>query len=68
VGFRRSERTQTLRSSADLPSRYDLTPLSVEAVAQRVIKGDFKAGFQSPGSVYGEDMMNDIPTMTIQDL
>lgn len=55
-------------SLADLPSGYDLTPLSVVAVAHRVINGDFKIGYQTPGLVYGEDILKDIPTTIVSDL
>ena len=54
-------------SSADLPSGYDLTPLSVVAVANRVINCDFKIGFQSPGSAFGESIIYDIPGINIKD-
>lgn len=50
-----------VKAWVDAPSGYDLTPLSVVAVAQRILKNDFKIGYQSPGSSYGEDIINDIP-------
>lgn len=45
----------------DAPSGYDLTPLSVVAVANRILNDDYKVGYQSPGSAYGEEIINDIP-------
>jgi len=52
----------------DAPSGYDLTPLSVVALAQRVLNGDFKVGYQSPGSAYGEETIKDIPDTYLIDL
>lgn len=55
-------------SIADLPSGYTLTPLSVVAVACRILKGDVMTGYQTAGSAYGENIMNDIPDSYIIDL
>lgn len=52
---------KVVKAYVDAPSGYDLTPLSVIAVAHRILNGDFKVGYQSPGSAYGEDIINDIP-------
>lgn len=56
------------RAYVDAPSGYDLTPLSVVAVAHRILKDNFKAGFQSPGSAYGESIIEDIPNTHLIDL
>jgi short subunit dehydrogenase-like uncharacterized protein len=52
---------KVVKAYVDAPSGYDLTPISVVAVAHRILNGDFKVGYQSPGSAYGEDIINDIP-------
>lgn len=52
----------------DAPSGYALTPLSVVAVANRILHNDFKIGYQSPGSAYGEEILNDIPDLHLYDL
>jgi len=52
---------KVVKAYVDAPSGYDLTPLSVVAVAHRILNGDFKVGYQSPGSAYGEDILKDIP-------
>lgn len=57
-----------VRSMVDAPSGYTLTPLSVVAVAQRILNGDFKPGYQSPASAFGESILNDIPDTSIIDL
>jgi len=56
------------RSIIDAPSGYTLTPLSVVAVAHRILNGDFKPGYQSPASAFGESIINDIPDTRIIDL
>jgi len=52
----------------DTPSGYTLTPLSVVAIANRILNEDFKIGFQSPGSAYGESILKDIPDTYLFDL
>lgn len=52
----------------DAPSGYSLTPLSVVAVANRILNNDFKIGYQSPGSAYGEEILKDIPDTYLYDL
>ena len=52
----------------DTPSGYTLTPLSVVAIANRILNEDFKIGFQSPGSAYGEGILKDIPDTYLFDL
>lgn len=59
---------KVVQAYVDAPSGYDLTPLSVVAVAHRILNGDFKVGYQSPGSAYGEDIINDIPDTYLIDL
>ncbi|MCX2479426.1 saccharopine dehydrogenase NADP-binding domain-containing protein [Pedobacter sp. MC2016-15] len=59
---------KVVRSIVDAPSGYTLTPLSVVAVASRILNGEFKPGYQSPASAYGESIINDIPDTSIQDL
>jgi len=52
---------KVVKAYIDAPSGYDLTPLSVVAVAHRILNNDFKIGYQSPGSAYGEDILKDLP-------
>ncbi len=59
---------KTVKAFVDAPSGYDLTPLSVVAVAHRILKGEFKIGYQSPGSAYGESIIHDIPDTHLIDL
>ena len=59
---------KVVKAYVDAPSGYDLTPLSVVAVAHRILNGDFKVGYQSPGSAYGEDILRDIPDIYLVDI
>ena len=43
------------------PEAYDLTALSVLLIAQKILKGQFKPGYQTPASAYGEDLIMEIP-------
>lgn len=52
---------KVIRAMIDAPSGYTLTPISVVAVAHRILKDDFKTGYQSPGSSYGAGILNDLP-------
>lgn len=57
-----------VKAYVDAPSGYDLTPLSVVAVAHRILNNDFKIGYQSPGSAYGEEIIKDIPDTHLIDI
>ena len=59
---------KVVKAYIDAPSGYNLTPLSVVAVAHRILNDDFKVGYQSPGSAYGVDILNDIPDTYLIDL
>lgn len=59
---------KVVKAYIDAPSGYALTPLSVVAVAGRILNNDFKIGYQSPGSAYGEEILNDIPNLYLYDL
>ncbi|WP_243749303.1 saccharopine dehydrogenase family protein [Mucilaginibacter agri] len=57
-----------VRSLAEMPSGYLPTVRSAVEIAYRVLNGDYKAGFQSPGSVYGEELLSSLPGVKIIDL
>lgn len=40
---------------------YTLTAYSSLIIAKKVLEGDFKTGYQTPASCYGEDLINEIP-------
>jgi short subunit dehydrogenase-like uncharacterized protein len=47
---------------------YDFTALAAVAIAERVIRGEFEPGFQTPGRVYGADFVLSIGGTTRIDL
>lgn len=59
---------KVVKAYIDTPSGYTLTPLSVIAIANRILNEDFKIGYQSPGSAYGENILHDIPNLYLYDL
>lgn len=62
------ENGELFRAAVDAPSGYTLTPLSVVAVANRILNNDFKIGYQSPASAYGVSIINDIPDTRLIDI
>jgi len=45
-----------VRARLYTPDGYSFTPLSAVAIAQRVLAGEWQAGFQTPAAVYGADL------------
>ncbi len=43
------------------PEGYTLTTYAALLIAQKVLSGDFKTGYQTPGTAYGEDLIMEIP-------
>lgn len=43
------------------PDGYTLTMLATLLIAQKILQGNFKAGYQTPASAYGEDLVLEIP-------
>lgn len=52
-------KTATARLSG--PDGYTLTAHSSLIIADKVLKGNYAAGFQTPASVYGEDLILEVP-------
>ena len=57
-----------VRSMLDTPPGYEMTIFSAVAVAQRVLRGDYLPGYQSPASAYGEAMLAELPDLHLLDL
>jgi len=43
------------------PEAYSLTALAVLIIAKKILEGNFKAGYQTPASAFGEDLVMEIP-------
>ena len=59
---------QTLRAKLRTPEAYYLTALTSVEIMKRILAGDFKAGFQTPGRAYGEDFILQFAGVTREDL
>lgn len=52
---------ETVTARLSGPEGYTLTMLSSLIIVQKVLNGDFKVGYQTPGSAYGENLVMEIP-------
>ncbi len=59
---------RTMRSRTTTVDVYQFTGYSAAAVAQRVLQGDFRPGFQTPSRVYGPDFALTIEGTRREDL
>jgi len=57
-----------VQSMLDTPPGYEMTIFSAIAVAQRVLRGDYRPGHQSPASAYDEAMLVELPDVHLLDL
>jgi short subunit dehydrogenase-like uncharacterized protein len=53
--------TKIVRMSC--PDGYTLTTHSTLLIAQKVLQGNFKPGYQTPASAYGEDLVMQLPNV-----
>ena len=44
----------------ETPEGYTLTARTVALISQKIMNGDFKAGYQTPSSAYGPDLILEI--------
>jgi len=54
-------KTKTARLSC--PDGYTLTMHSILLISQKVLQGNFKPGYQTPASAYGEDLVMELPNV-----
>jgi len=50
-----------MEASMRCPEAYSLTAMSVLLIAQKILAGEWKAGYQTPASAYGADLIMEIP-------
>jgi short subunit dehydrogenase-like uncharacterized protein len=55
------QETKTVRMSC--PDGYTLTMYSTLLLAQKVLQGNLKTGYQTPASAYGEDLVLELPNV-----
>ncbi|HEX4849561.1 MAG TPA: saccharopine dehydrogenase NADP-binding domain-containing protein, partial [Puia sp.] len=53
--------TRTIRLSC--PNGYTLTMQSTLLIAQKILQGQFKPGYQTPATAYGEDLVMELPNV-----
>ncbi len=61
-------KTNSVQSQLITPNGYSLTAMTSVSVARRILKGDFKTGFQTPSSAYGADFILAFNGVTRTDL
>jgi short subunit dehydrogenase-like uncharacterized protein len=52
---------QTIHASLETPDGYTLTAHSSLIITKKLLAGHLKTGYQTPASVYGEDLILEIP-------
>lgn len=50
------------------PEGYTMTALGALNIAQKILDGNFKPGFQTPAKAYGSDLVLEIDGVTRHDL
>ncbi|MCC5944643.1 MAG: saccharopine dehydrogenase NADP-binding domain-containing protein [Bernardetiaceae bacterium] len=53
----RNSQDEVFRAMLRTPEGYTLTALTAVAITERVLKGDYKIGFQTPSRAYGADFI-----------
>lgn len=51
----------SLTARMSCPEAYSLTAIAVLVIAKKILAGNFKAGYQTPASAFGEDLAMEIP-------
>ena len=60
-GEARNVNGKTVSTHFSCADGYTLTALSSLIIAKKVLQGNFKPGYQTPATCYGEDLINEIP-------
>ncbi len=60
-GEARNAKQQAVSAHFTCADGYTLTALSSLIIAKKVLQGNFKPGYQTPASCYGEDLITEIP-------
>lgn len=60
-GEARNENDKTVTAHFSCADGYTLTAFSSLIIAKKILDGDFKPGYQTPASCYGDGLVNEIP-------
>ncbi|HTE10739.1 MAG TPA: saccharopine dehydrogenase NADP-binding domain-containing protein [Chitinophagaceae bacterium] len=52
---------KSISATMRCPEAYSLTALTVLLIAKKILNGDYRPGYQTPASAYGEDLIMEIP-------
>jgi short subunit dehydrogenase-like uncharacterized protein len=55
-------------ATLEAPSGYALTAKTAVLIAEKILAGNFKPGYQTPAMLYGEKLILEVPTVKQQDL
>ena len=61
------DREKVCTSTLETASGYSLTALTAVLIAQKILNGNFKAGYHTPAMAYGADLIMEIETTTRKD-
>lgn len=56
-----NEKGKTVAARLSGPEGYTLTTITTLLITQKVLRGNFKTGYQTPANVYGEDLVLEVP-------
>ncbi|MFT3825179.1 MAG: saccharopine dehydrogenase NADP-binding domain-containing protein [Chitinophagaceae bacterium] len=56
-----NKKGETLTAAMQCPEAYSVTAYTILLIAQKILNGQFKSGYQTPASAYGEDLIMEIP-------
>jgi short subunit dehydrogenase-like uncharacterized protein len=59
---------KALESRLETVSGYTLTAKTAVLIAEKILGGNFKAGYQTPAMAYGADLIMEVATTTRKDL
>lgn len=57
-----------VQSKLEMPAGYSTTVYASVEIASRTLEGNFKEGFQSPASAFGEELLESIPGLNLLDI
>lgn len=57
----RNAKGQQVTARMRTPEAYDVTAYTVLLITQKVLQGDFKTGYHTPSTAYGENLVMEIP-------
>ncbi len=61
------DKGQSCESTLDTPSGYSLTAKTAVLIAQKIMKGNFKPGYQTPSMAYGADLILEVESAQRED-